>query len=276
MNIRIIFVLLFSGILLLHSSCTSDTKKQAEDRLNQAKDLYEKKQYEQSIRVLDSIQSRYTEEYAILSQAIELKKTVAQEYHGGFINQARQLLEKAESQIEALEKNFYFTEGNGNRPGTYEHKRQTIRNSWSRSFLKVNITEDGDFWLSSKFYGDYWLDHFCVKVYDRDIHIFSDTIPLGHSDNRKLQDGEDKWETIDYRNGTDGGMVGFIIENMDRKLKVRFTGKKHYYVVMETFDKEAVRDGMKLAQVLNEVSDLSQKIERHRKELRVLGISGEQ
>ena len=63
---------------------------------------------------------------------------------------------------------------------------------------------------------------------------------------------------------------------MDRKLKVRFTGKKHYYIVMETFDKEAVRDGMNLAQVLNEVNDLSQKIERHRKELRVLGISGEQ
>ena len=276
MNFKTIFVVALFGAMVCNSSCTSDIRKQAEARLNQAQEMYDNKDYEQSIRVLDSIQSWFPEEYAVLSQAIELKKTVAKEYHEDFIEQAGQLLEKAESQIEALEKNFYFTEGNGKRPGIYEQKRQTVRNSWSRSFLKVNVTEDGNFWLSSKFYGDYWLDHFCVKVYDREIQIFSDTIPLGHPDNKKLKDGEDKWETIDYRNGSDGGMVGFIIENMDRKLKVRFTGKKHYYIVMETFDKEAVRDGMKLAQVLNEVNDLSQKIERHRKELRVLGISGEQ
>ncbi len=277
MKLRTVYFLVFlSGALIIQTSCTSDVRKKAEARLDQAKSLYEGKQYERALLVIDSIQSWYPEEYAVLSQALELQKTVALEYHEGFINQASQLLEKAEAQVEALTKNFYFAEGSGNRPGLYEHKRQTVRNSWSRSFLKVNITEDGDFWISSKYYGKTWLDHFCVKVYDRDLQIFSDTIPLGHPDNHKLMDGDDKWETIDYRNGSDGGMVGFIIENMDRKLKVRFTGKKHYYIVMETFDKEAVRDGMELAQVLKEVSDLSQKIEKHRKELRVLGIAGEQ
>ena len=276
MKIRIKYYLIgFAGLMIL-ASCASETRKAAQLRLDQAQSLYEEKRYEQSLLVIDSIQSWYPEEFAILRKALDLQKTVAKEYHGGFIKQASDLLVKAEAQIEGLSKNFYFTGGSAGMPGSYEHKRQTVRNSWNRSFLKVNVLEDGTFWLTSKYYGDYWLDHFCVKVYDREIQIFSDTIPLSHPDNKKLVDGNDKWETIDFRNGSDRGVVGFIIENLDRRLKVRFTGKKHYYIVMETFDKEAVRDGYKLAQVLNEVYDLRQKIERHRKELRVLGISGEQ
>ncbi len=266
----------FFGVLIFLTSCTSEIRKQAEQRMNQARTLYEGKQYEQSLQLLDSIQSWFPEEYAVLAEALKLQKTVAREYHGAFIEQASQLLAGVEPKIDSLSKKFYFTESSANRPGSYEHKRQTVRNSWSRSFLKVNITEDGAFWISSKYYGVEWMDHYCVKVYDRKLQVFSDTIPLNSPDNKKLQDGNDKWETIDYRNGSDGGVVGFIIENIDRNLKVRFTGKKHYYIVMEKFDKEAVRDGFELAQVLREVNDLRQKIARHRKELRVLGISEEQ
>ena len=261
------------GFLIIFSSCTSENQKKAALRMDQAKSMFEEKQYESSLRLLDSIQSWFPEEYAILTEAMKLQKTVAAEYHGSFIEEASLLLAGIEPQIEALSKNFYYTEGDANRPGVYEHKRQTVRNSWSRSFLKVNINENGDFWISSKYYGKEWMDHYCVKIYDRGPQIFSDTIALNHPDNKKLQDGDDKWETIDYRNGTDGGAVAFIITNLDRTLKVRFTGKKHYYIVMEKFDKEAVRDGYELARVLKEVSDLRQKIARHRKELRLLGIT---
>ena len=96
MNFKTIFVVALFGAIVCNSSCTSDIRKQAEARLNQAQDMYDNKEYEQSIRVLDSIQSWFPEEYAVLSQAIELKKTVAKEYHEGFIEQASQLLEKAE------------------------------------------------------------------------------------------------------------------------------------------------------------------------------------
>ena len=274
-TLKVITYLLF-GIIVITASCTSETSKQAEKRLDQARTLYVGKQFEQSLRVLDSIQSWFPEEYSVLAEALKLRKIVAADYHGSFIEQASELLREAESHIEPLTKNFYFNQGSAGRPGSYEHKRQTVRNSWSRSFLKVNISEDGEFWISSKYYGKEWLDHFCIKVYDRELQVFSDTIPLNHPDNSKLQDGDDKWETIDYRNGTDGGAVGFIIENLTRPLKVRFTGKQHYYIVMEKFDKEAVKEGFELAQVLREVDDLREKIARHRKELRLMGVAGDQ
>jgi len=93
MKFNIIIIVALCGTIAFNSSCTSDVKKQAEARLNQAQEMYDNKDYEQSIRVLDSIQSWFPEEYAVLSKAIELKHTVAKEYHEGFINQAAQLLE---------------------------------------------------------------------------------------------------------------------------------------------------------------------------------------
>ena len=96
---------------------------------------------------------------------------------------------------------------------------------------------------------------------------------MNDPNNRKIEDGEDRWEKIDFRDGADHGIVGLIIQNQERRLKVRFTGKKHYYIVMESFDKEAVKEGYELAQVLKEVNELTRKIEQHKKELRLLGVS---
>ncbi|MCD6346067.1 MAG: hypothetical protein J7L96_01470, partial [Bacteroidales bacterium] len=100
-------------------------------------------------------------------------------------------------------------------------------------------------------------------------------IPLNHPDNRKLQDAGDKWETIDFKGGTGDRIIALIVQNSERRLKVRFSGKKHHYIIMEEFDKEAVKKGYELAQVLKEVYELNQKIEQHKKQLRLLGVSDE-
>lgn len=262
-----------AGILLIFSSCVSETRKAAEQRINQASSLLANGEFERGMAILDSIPGWFPEEYGVVGKALKLKKDAATAYHEEFIKHAQAMLEKSEPQIEELSKNFIFTDGPPGRPGMYEHKRQTVRRSWNRIFLKTNVQEDGQFWISSHYYGEDWLDHYCLKVYDKELSVFTDTISLGHPDNRKIEDGNDRWEKINFRDSSDNGAVGLIVQNQDRRLKVRFTGKKHYYIVMETFDKEAVKEGYELAQVLKEVSELNMKIEQHKKELRLLGVS---
>lgn len=260
-------------MVFVMAACVSETRKEATSRLDQAKNLIQGSEMEKGIRLLDSIPVWYPGEYKIVGDAMKLKKEAAQAYHEAFIQQAQEMLDELEPRIKEFSKNFVFTPGPPGRPGMWEHKRQTVRNSWSRIFLKVNITEDGQFWITSHYYGQEWLDHNSIKVYDRDIYEFSDTIPLSHPDNHKIEDGTDKWEKIDFKNGSDGGVVAFIIQNADRRLKVRFTGKRHYYIVMEAFDKDAVVEGYELAQVLQDVDELKQKIENRKRELRILGVS---
>jgi hypothetical protein len=267
-------ILFFIGLTVL-GSCTSETRKQAEQKLAMASELIQTGEMERGMAVLDSITVWFPEEYKVVGDAMKLKKDAATAYHREFIRQAQTMLDNIEPRIEELSKDFIFTPGPPGRPGFYEHKRQTVRSSWSRIFLKTNISENGDFWLSTHYYGKDWLDHKSIKVYDRELVVFSDTLPLSHPDNRKTEDGSDRWEKIDFKNGSDHGAVGLIVQNQDRRLKVRFTGKKHYYIVMETFDKEAVKLGYELAQVLKEASELNQKIEQHKKELRLLGASEE-
>ncbi len=275
MNILKTLIAPFLIILLIISGCVSESRKAAEQKLNQATSLLQTGEFIKGMALLDSISSWYPEEYGIIGKAINLKKNAAKAFHMEFINQAEQTLNELTPEIPKLSKNFTFTEGLPGRPGTYEHKRQTVRRSWNRTFLKTNLTEDGQFWLSTHYYGSEWLDHYCIKVYDKELALFSDTLALNHPDNRKIEDGNDRWEKIDFKDGSDHGITSLIIENQDRRLKVRFTGKKHYYIVMESFDKEAVKEGYNLAQVLKEVYELKQKIESHKKDLRLIGISVE-
>ncbi|MEA1875347.1 MAG: hypothetical protein U9N86_00650 [Bacteroidota bacterium] len=267
-------IILLINILII-SSCVSETRKAAEQKMNQASGLILSGEFERGMALLDSIPVWFPEEYGIVGKALNLKKEAASAYHHEFIEQAQTMLDEFTPQITELSKNFIFTEGPPGRPGTYEHKRQTVRRSWNRIFLKTNVTENGQFWLSTHYFGSDWIDHYCIKVYDKELYLFSDTIPLSHLDNRKIEDGTDRWEKIDFRDGADNGIVGLIAQYQDRRLKVRFTGKKHYYIVMESFDKKAVKEGYELAQVLKEVYELKQKIGQHKKELRLLGVSDE-
>lgn len=259
-------------ILLMAVACTSQTEKTAQTRLDQVQKLYEGKQYEMALMLCDSMMVWYKTDYGIIGKTQTLKNKVELDFHNEFIAHAQEMLAGIEPQAEPLKKKFNYLPGEAGLPGTYEHVRQKVNNSWNRSFLKVNLNDQGNFWITSHYYGTEWLDHFVIKVYDRDLYILTDTIPVDHPWNRKVQDMNDKWETIDFKEGSDGGAAAFIADNLGRTLKVRFTGKKHYYIVMEQFDKEAIRDGLELAQVLNEAHQLKQSIARHRKALRLLGV----
>lgn len=256
-------------------ACTSETRKSAEAKLGNAKDLIQSGEMEKGIRILDSIPAWYPEEYKVINEAMRLKQDAGKAYHQAFIDQAQKMLDQLEPKIAELSRHFEFIPGPPGRPGMWEHKRQTVRNSWNRTYLKMNVTEDGRYWISTHHYGTEWLDHTSIKVYDNDLYIFSDTIPLAHPDNHKVEDGRDRWEKIDFKEGSDRGAIAFIIQNIDKRLKVRLTGKAHYYIVMESYDKEAIKEGYELAQVLQEVYELRQKIERRQRELRLLGVSAD-
>lgn len=257
-------------LLTLVSSCQSKQEKQTETRFEQVYTLIKGEKLDIALQLLDSIQVWYADDFGVVGRAMQLHDSVALVYHSQFIETASQLLDSLEVQVGPLAKNFRLTPGEAGQPGMYEHKRQRVNNSWDRVFLKFNLTENGEYWITSHYFGEEWIDHYCIKVYHRDLYIFSDTLPLDHPWNRKVQDMNDKWETIDFKEGTDGGVIGFIAEHANLPLKVRFTGKKHYYIVMEGFDKEAIREGLELAQVLSEMNQLRQSIDRHQKALRLL------
>jgi hypothetical protein len=125
----------------------------------------------------------------------------------------------------------------------------------------------------SHYYGKSWIDHVSLRVYDQDNFVLSDTIPLNDPWNRKVEDMGDKWETIEFHEGTDAGIISFIADNYLKSIKVRFNGSTFQYIVLESYDKEAIRKGWELAQLLKERDGLMQTIDLHQKELRKIGVA---
>jgi hypothetical protein len=51
-------------------------------------------------------------------------------------------------------------------------------------------------------------------------------------------------------NGKDNGVIQFIADNAERNLKAVFLGQRMYFIVLEQFDKQAVKDALALSNAL--------------------------
>ena len=258
-------------VVSLLISCTSQAEKRAAADFQQVDALVAKNDVGSALMLLDTILARNSNDYGIIGEAMKRRKPLAINYHKGIITSSEALLAGLDSRISLLTRDFILTPGEAGMPGTYEHRRQTVESSWNRTFLKIGLNENGDIWMTSHYYGNAWIDHTSVRVYDQDSYIVTDTIGLGHEWNRKVEDGADKWETIDFREGSDAGAIAFIADNAGKSVKARFTGKSFYYIVLESYDKDAFKKGMELAQLLKERSGLRQTIGLQRAELGKLG-----
>ncbi len=69
-----------------------------------------------------------------------------------------------------------------------------------------------------------------------------------------------KWEKVSYRDGKDNGVIEFIAKNADRRLKAVFLGKRYYYIILETYDKEAVKKALELSKAIKKRKHLKQKL----------------
>lgn len=263
----------FIGSILISSllfACTSVAEKKARSDFQRADVLVASLELSTAMQLLDSMMIWNKGDYGIVGEALRRRNKIAIDYHKGVIDSSDATLKGLESRLSELSKDFRFTPGEAGQPGSYEHKRQTVESSWNRTFLKIGLNENGDVWLVSHYYGNSWIDHTSLRVYDQDNYILTDTIPLGHEWNRKVEDLGDRWETIEFREGSDAGAIAFIADNYQKSIKVRLTGKTFQYIVLENYDKEAIRKGWELAQVLKERFGLRQAIMLHQAELRKL------
>jgi hypothetical protein len=264
-------VLIVAMALVMLTACVSSAEKKARTDLQQADALAASHELTAALRLLDSVMSWNKDDYGIVGEALRRRNQIAKEYHTGVIETSVALLKGLETRLPELTKDFLLTPGEAGKPGTYEHKRQTVQSSWNRTFLKIGLNEAGDAWLTSHYYGKTWIDHTSLRIYDSDQYVLTDTIGLGHEWNRKVEDLGDRWETVEFRDGSDAGAIAFIADNYQKSVKARLTGKTFQYIVLESYDKEAIRKGWELAQLLKERSGLRDAISLHQAELRKLG-----
>lgn len=214
-----------------------------------------------AIEKLDSVIVYFSDQTILVEKAIEDRHAIYRDK----VLKVKGRIDISDSLVAKLKSGFSFKESEYGEFGTYEQKRQRNSNSWDRSFIKVNLTEKGDIYLSSNYYGDKWLDHTKIRVYDGDDDAKSVEVSLDHLDNRHSDFMDLFWEKVSYRNGGSDSIIEFIVANRERNLKCVFIGKKYHYIILEKYDKDAVVSAYDLSKALKENIALKKELESLRK-----------
>lgn len=254
MRISIQYIAILLGIIFV--SCGPSDEDKARVKLDLAKNLLLRNDTVAAILQLDSIPKLYPE--AIYSA--NAAKNLVNEILFGVMQRKEAELDTLKLRIVDLEKSFTKEKSEFDRYAQYIHKRQTFKRAWDRSYIQVHLNERGELYLSSNYHGENWLNHTGLRVYDSGEDARTAEIPIGTVDNHRSDFMEAKWEKVSYRNGSDNGVVEFIAQHVDRNLKAVFLGKEYYYIILETYDKEAVRDALELSKALVEAKRLGKEI----------------
>lgn len=256
MRFRIIIAAIISIIIFV--SCGNPKRKMAEGKLNSAVMLCNSNDTTSALLVIDSILVLFPEEFEVINKAKELSKKLNSE----LLFRKQDYYDNLTSRFNELEKLFEKENTDYEKHAVYTHKLQKFERKWNKSFIQLNLNEKGDLYISSNYYGETWLNHVAIRVYDGVYQAKTDSVYLDNVNNHRSDFMNMHWEKVSYKNGSDNGVINFIAENSERNLKVVFLGKKLYYIVLESYDKQAIKDGLELSKIIKKRAILEKEIKQ--------------
>jgi hypothetical protein len=262
---KLIFNPLIFILIIILAGCGPSDEEKARAKMNVVRSLLQENDTVAALVHLDSIPLLFPK--AVYSS--NAAKNLKEEIQFDLLHRKEAELDSLEVFISELEKPFKKEKTQYDRYTQYIHKRQDFERSWNRSYIKIYLDERGEIYLSSNYHGEEWLNHTGIRVYDQGDDAKTEKIPLDDPDNHRSDFMESKWEKVTYRNGKDNGVIEFIANNTDRRLKAVFLGDRYYYIILETYDKEAVKAAFELSKAIKKKNQLVTEIENLKAGLRV-------
>jgi hypothetical protein len=263
MKFRDHLVIIF--LILTVAACGPSDEDKARAKLNQAQSLLAENDTAAALRHLDSIPKLYPEAVYSANAA----KNLINEVNFDLLHRKEAELDSLKVKIEELEKPFRKEKTEFDRYTQYVHKRQTFERAWDRSYIRVHLDERGEIYLSSNYHGENWLNHTALRVYDQGDDAKTEEIPIDNINNHRSDFADAKWEKVTYREGKDNGVMEFIANNTDRRLKAVFLGDEYYYIILETYDKDAVKEALALSKALKQKRRLEGQINNLQDKLQI-------
>jgi len=256
-------------LIVTISACGPKEQELAQAKYAKAEQLFADKKFNDAKLEIDSIEELYPSQIEFITRGQDLlRKITIEEQQQNFVF-LDSMLKAKEEELKPLMKNFIESSDYGAKK-ILIHKRQKPENAYGRTYLRAHLDLEGNFYISSRYTGTDRIFHDQIKVYFSGNEALSEEVAEDGFNNRHFEDGENHWEVINFKDGTDNGVIDFIANNADKSLKVQFRGKKYYYIVMEKFDKEAIRDGYEISFVLKEIEQINEEIAKVKAELKRL------
>jgi hypothetical protein len=256
-------------LLFVLFSCGKSRTEQAQEQLNEILLLKESGSFNLAKLRIDSLVGTYSDQTEQVQKAriVMTEITILEQERS--IEFLDSMLTVKELQLEPMMKNFIVTDEYGPEK-ILIHQQQKPENTYNRTFLRAHLKESGEFYISSRYHGGDWIYHQQIKVYNGAQSVLSDVIPEDGFDNRRFDDQGAKWEIVNYKGGRDNGIIDYIASHYNEPLKAQFIGKGQASIVLEKYDKEAIRDGYEISFVLKEMQQIKEEKEKAQQTLRKL------
>lgn len=245
-------------------SCNNDSKL-AENLLNEAQAYYESHEYANAKSYLDSLKNTFPKEAAIQREALQLMRKIDLGEQIRNLNYCDSMLIVCRSKADSLKQHFIFEkDADYDEIGKYVSKQQKIENNVQRSYIRCGVNERGEMYLASVYYGANPINHSQLKVFAPDgQYTETEIISRDGGLNYSFKDLGTTTEIVTYLKGKDGGVIQFIYNHHNEKLKAEYLGGGKTYTFQITVnDKDAVVETSELATVLNDIDRLEKEIQK--------------
>lgn len=255
---RIILLTCLCGALM---AC-GEVEKKAEAKLQAAREAFERGDYNEAKRQIDSIKVLYPKAFDTRRAGIALMQDVELAEQEKTLTYLDSLMQQKEQELDQLRPRYTFEKDEEYQQiGNYLHPSQVIEKNLHRSFLRFMVNEQGVMNMTSIYCGPRNIHHTAVKVTAPD-GSFAET-PTA-KDCYETSDLDEQIEKADFKMGNDGNVMGFLYLNRDKEIRVDYLGERPYSFRMSAADRQAVAAVYELSQLLSSMSQIRKEQEEAR------------
>ncbi len=258
-------------IAALLAGCDGD-EKAAQARLDKARAMYENNELFGARNEIDSIRALYPKEVRALRQGLALMRQVEMKEAERNIAFCDSLLPIKQEEAEALRKGFVFEKDSAYEEiGNYIWQRQTIERNVQRCYVRCGVSEEGEMYLASVYYGGRPIGHTGIRLSTKDGQVAETaSVPYDGGLNYRFEDLGSTTEVVTYKGEGCVDAVKLIYDNEKERIKVEYTGGKPYIIYMADADKSAIVHTFDLATVLSDIKSMNTLKEKSEKKIAYL------
>lgn len=249
--------------IALFAACSESIEEKAQRSLQLARAAYETGDFQSAKIELDSLKILYPKAFNARREAMKLMREVElAEQQRSVACFDSMLVAKRTELDEVIKSDFIFEKDEKYQDiGNFMIASQAPMKNLMNSYLRGQVDENGVLTITSIYRGKA-ISHNKVKVSVGDSFAESAN-PISNYTSKHLGVTT---ERVDFRFGKDEGIIGFIVLNAGKSIKVELVGKSSYTYSMRKEDIQAITKLYDLSMLLSSIRELEaskQEAQRH-------------
>mgnify|MGYP001777924007 CR=1 FL=1 len=244
---------LLAAILLLAAiSCSNDNSEKAQAVLNTAQSLYNNRQYDSTMSVLDSLYKKYPAETNIVRQGMYLMALAQEQSTMIRLAQADSVIKANMPIVEEIGKDFTVIK-NPDLVENYRVYKTIAKNALiNRTGIEPRVDDNGLLYIVSLLNGRA-VKHTKLRVTSSDgASAETASVPYDKSQNYRFTVEGISNEMVTFHADQCSDFCQFIVDNASKQLKLEFVGSSTYAITLNKTLKEAIAKSYNYSNAIQE------------------------